>query len=81
MIHAQRAEHAPPASEPAHLPHPSVTVAHTTPEHVAEQGAFHGIVDYTELPLVSVDFNHDPHSAIVDGTQTRASGAHPIKPV
>jgi D-erythrose 4-phosphate dehydrogenase len=37
----------------------------------AAQGAFHGIVDYTELPLVSVDFNHDPHSAIVDGTQTR----------
>ena len=35
------------------------------------------IVDYTELPLVSVDFNHDPHSAIVDGTQTRVSGAHP----
>ena len=42
-------------------------------------GAFHGIVDYTELPLVSVDFNHDPHSAIVDGTQTRVSGAHLIK--
>ena len=34
---------------------------------------------FTELPLVSVDFNHDPHSAIVDGTQTRVSGAHLIK--
>ena len=45
----------------------------------AAQGAFHGIVDYTELPLVSTDFNHDPHSAIVDGTQTRVSGAHLIK--
>lgn len=45
----------------------------------AAQGAFHGIVDYTELPLVSVDFNHDPHSAIVDGTQARVSGAHLIK--
>ncbi len=45
----------------------------------AAQGAFHGIVDYTELPLVSVDFNHDPHSAIVDGTQTSVSGAHLIK--
>ena len=45
----------------------------------AAQGAFHDIVDYTELPLVSVDFNHDPHSAIVDGTQTRVSGAHLIK--
>ncbi|EBR2134636.1 erythrose-4-phosphate dehydrogenase [Salmonella enterica subsp. enterica serovar Panama] len=45
----------------------------------AAQGAFHGIVDYTESPLVSIDFNHDPHSAIVDGTQTRVSGAHLIK--
>lgn len=45
----------------------------------AAEGAFRGIVDYTELPLVSVDFNHDPHSAIVDGTQTRVSGQHLIK--
>ncbi|MGJ0193660.1 erythrose-4-phosphate dehydrogenase [Pantoea sp. RRHST58] len=45
----------------------------------ASEGAFRGIVDYTELPLVSVDFNHDPHSAIVDGTQTRVSGQHLIK--
>ena len=41
--------------------------------------SFHGIVDYTELPLVSTDFNHDPHSAIIDGTQTRVSGQHLIK--
>ncbi|KAB8305345.1 erythrose-4-phosphate dehydrogenase [Erwinia endophytica] len=45
----------------------------------ASEGAFSGIVDYTELPLVSIDFNHDPHSAIVDGTQTRVSGRHLIK--
>lgn len=45
----------------------------------ASREAFHGIVDYTELPLVSTDFNHDPHSAIIDGTQTRVSGAHLIK--
>lgn len=31
------------------------------------------IIDYTEEPLVSVDFNHNPHSCIVDGTQTRVS--------
>ncbi|OAN12608.1 type I glyceraldehyde-3-phosphate dehydrogenase [Photobacterium jeanii] len=37
------------------------------------------IVDYTEAPLVSIDFNHDPHSAIVDGTQTRVSNQHLIK--
>ncbi len=45
----------------------------------AAHGVFRGIVDYTELPLVSVDFNHDPHSAIVDGTQTRVSGQHLVK--
>lgn len=45
----------------------------------AAHGQFRGIVDYTELPLVSMDFNHDPHSAIVDGTQTRVSGKHLIK--
>lgn len=45
----------------------------------AASTSFHGIVDYTELPLVSTDFNHDPHSAIVDGTQTRVSGRHLIK--
>ncbi|AUG99348.1 erythrose-4-phosphate dehydrogenase [Pectobacteriaceae bacterium CE70] len=43
------------------------------------RSTFRGIVDYTELPLVSADFNHDPHSAIVDGTQTRVSGQHLIK--
>ncbi|WMY96186.1 MAG: erythrose-4-phosphate dehydrogenase [Arsenophonus sp.] len=40
---------------------------------------FCGILDYTELPLVSTDFNHDSHSAIVDGTQTRVSGKNLIK--
>jgi D-erythrose 4-phosphate dehydrogenase len=38
-----------------------------------------GIVDYTEAPLVSIDFNHDPHSAIVDGSQTRVSNGHLVK--
>ncbi|UBX47665.1 erythrose-4-phosphate dehydrogenase [Providencia alcalifaciens] len=45
----------------------------------AAHGHFRGIVDYTELPLVSMDFNHDPHSAIIDGTQTRVSGKNLIK--
>jgi D-erythrose 4-phosphate dehydrogenase len=38
-----------------------------------------GILDYTEEPLVSVDFNHDPHSCIVDGNQTRVSHKRLIK--
>ncbi|GGD49323.1 erythrose-4-phosphate dehydrogenase [Lacimicrobium alkaliphilum] len=39
----------------------------------AREGRLAGILGYTEEPLVSCDFNHDPHSAIVDGTQTRVS--------
>ncbi len=45
----------------------------------ASRCTLHNIVDYTEAPLVSIDFNHDQHSAIVDGTQTRVSNGHLIK--
>jgi len=37
------------------------------------------ILGYTEAPLVSVDFNHDPHSAIVDASQTRVSNGNLVK--
>ena len=40
----------------------------------AESGPLKGLLAYTELPHASCDFNHDPHSAIVDGSQTRVSG-------
>ncbi len=39
----------------------------------AAAGKLKGVLDYTEAPLVSIDFNHDPHSCILDGTQTRVS--------
>lgn len=39
----------------------------------AAENELKGILDYTEAPLVSIDFNHDPHSCILDGTQTRVS--------
>lgn len=42
-------------------------------------GKLDKILSYTEEPLVSTDFNHDPHSCIVDGTQTRVSHKHLIK--
>ncbi len=45
----------------------------------AREGRLSGILGYTEEPLVSVDFNHDPHSCIVDGTQTRVSHKQLIK--
>jgi D-erythrose 4-phosphate dehydrogenase len=45
----------------------------------ARTGRLAGILDYTEEPLVSVDFNHDPHSCIVDGSQTRVSHKQLVK--
>jgi glyceraldehyde 3-phosphate dehydrogenase len=37
----------------------------------AANGAFKGILAYTDGPLVSVDFNHDPHSSSYDATMTK----------
>ncbi|MBU1618458.1 MAG: erythrose-4-phosphate dehydrogenase [Gammaproteobacteria bacterium] len=45
----------------------------------ARAGELAGILDYTEEPLVSVDFNHDAHSCIVDGSQTRVSHKRLVK--
>ncbi len=39
------------------------------------EGRLAGILGYTELPLVSCDFNHNPASAVVDGSQTLVSGS------
>jgi glyceraldehyde 3-phosphate dehydrogenase len=40
----------------------------------AAGGPLKGIMEYTEKPLVSVDFMSDPHSSIVDGLFTRKTG-------
>ena len=40
----------------------------------AAEGPLKGLVAYSEFPHASCDFNHDPHSAIVDGSQTLVSG-------
>jgi len=37
----------------------------------AANGAFKGILAYTDGPLVSVDFNHDPASSSYDATMTK----------
>ncbi len=37
----------------------------------AAAGELKGILNYNELPLVSIDFNHDPHSSTFDGSYTR----------
>lgn len=40
----------------------------------AASGAYGAILGYTEEPLASSDFNHDPRSGIVDASQTRVAG-------
>jgi glyceraldehyde 3-phosphate dehydrogenase len=37
----------------------------------AAAGPFKGVISYNDAPLVSVDFNHDPHSAVFDATLTK----------
>lgn len=45
----------------------------------SSQSAFYGVLGYTEELLASCDFNHDPHSGIVDASQTRVSGGRLVK--
>ena len=37
----------------------------------AEAGPLKGVLGYTEVPNVSIDFNHDPHSSIFHMDQTK----------
>ncbi|MBS0288803.1 MAG: type I glyceraldehyde-3-phosphate dehydrogenase [Proteobacteria bacterium] len=41
---------------------------------VASETSLKGILAYNDLPLVSVDFNHNPFSATLDATQTKVIG-------
>ena len=45
----------------------------------AADGPLAGILGYTEEPLASCDFNHDPRSGIVDSSQTRVSQQRLVK--
>lgn len=36
----------------------------------AAEGPLKGVLGYTEEPLVSIDFNHDPHSSTIDSLET-----------
>jgi len=53
------------------------TVNRVLAEAAAER--FNGVLGYTEEPLASCDFNHDPRSSIVDASQTRVSGSRLVK--
>ncbi len=45
----------------------------------ASRGNLKGILDYTEVPLVSVDFMGNPYSAVVDGLFTRVTDNNLVK--
>jgi glyceraldehyde 3-phosphate dehydrogenase len=43
------------------------------------EGELKGILDFCEEPLVSIDFNGNPHSSIVDGPSTKVIGGKLVK--
>lgn len=45
----------------------------------AANGRLKGVLGYTEEPLASCDFNHDPRSGIVDASQTKVSQKKLVK--
>jgi len=47
----------------------------------AAEGPMKGILDYTDEPLVSKDFNGNPHSSIVDGLSTMVIEGNMVKVV
>ena len=48
-------------------------------KEASEEGPLKGILGYTEEPLVSSDFLHDPRSSIVDGTMTKVLDGNLVK--
>jgi glyceraldehyde 3-phosphate dehydrogenase len=45
----------------------------------AANGPLQGILAYTDAPLVSIDYNHDPHSSTYDATMTRVMDGNLVK--
>jgi len=43
------------------------------------EGKLKGILSFSEEPLVSIDFNGNPHSSIVDGLSTKVIGGKMAK--
>ncbi len=75
------------------VPTPNVSVVdlvarlkkETTADEVNEtfqryaRGEMKGILEYSEEPLVSIDYNGDPHSSTVDGLSTNVIGGKMVK--
>lgn len=47
--------------------------------YAAAKGELKGVLDITTAPLVSIDFNTNEHSAIIDGLSTMVIGANKVK--
>src|SRR5271163_758735 len=45
----------------------------------AAEGPLKGILEYSEAPLVSIDFNNNPHSSIYDAPLTKTLGQRLVK--
>jgi glyceraldehyde 3-phosphate dehydrogenase len=45
----------------------------------AAEGELAGVIDYNTKPLVSIDFNHNPHSSVFDATLTRVMEGRLVK--
>jgi glyceraldehyde 3-phosphate dehydrogenase len=45
----------------------------------AAEGPLKGVLGYVTDPLVSIDFNHDPHSSSFDSTQTQVMGGNFVR--
>ena len=45
----------------------------------AASGPLKGILEYSDEPLVSMDFRGDPHSSIIDGLSTMVEGGNLVK--
>jgi glyceraldehyde 3-phosphate dehydrogenase len=56
----------------------SVDELNTTFQRYA-RGEMKGILNYSEEPLVSIDYNGDPHSSTVDGLSTKVIGGRVAK--
>jgi glyceraldehyde 3-phosphate dehydrogenase len=48
-------------------------------KEAAATDAWKGILAYNDAPLVSVDFNHDPHSSVFDSTLTKVVDGNVVK--
>jgi glyceraldehyde 3-phosphate dehydrogenase len=45
----------------------------------AAEGAMIGVLGYTDDPLVSMDFNHDPHSSVFASEQTKVMDGNMVR--